>query len=80
MKTSAGRGVLRAAAFTNSSASVFLDRSMYSMVKPLKWLSILLARVRYLSRVGSLAMHSFDLPSDYFGVCVEGASLDPDGS
>jgi hypothetical protein len=70
-KTSASRGVFHVVAFANSSVLVFLDRSMYSMMKPLKWLSILLIRARYLSRVGSLAMHSFS-------VCP--APLDPDGS
>jgi hypothetical protein len=34
--TSAGKGVLRAAAFASSSASEFLFLSMYSTVKPLK--------------------------------------------
>jgi hypothetical protein len=58
-KTSAGRGVLLAVAFANSSALMFLDHSMYSMVKPLKWFSILLMRVKYLSRVDSLVIHSF---------------------
>jgi hypothetical protein len=59
--TSAGRGVLRATAFASSSASVFLFLSMYSIVKPLKKLSILLTRDRYFSRVDSLAMHSFSI-------------------
>jgi hypothetical protein len=34
--TLAGKGLLRAAAFTSSLASKFLFLSMYSMVKPLK--------------------------------------------
>jgi hypothetical protein len=72
-KTSAGSDVLRATTFASLSALVFLDCSMYSTVKPLKWFSILLMRVIYLSRVGFLAMHSFF-------ICPEGASLDPDGS
>jgi hypothetical protein len=68
--TSAARGVLRAAAFTNSTDSTFLARSMYSTVNPLKYFSILLTRARYLSRVGSLAMHSFSIsPRNYFDVC-----------
>jgi hypothetical protein len=57
--TSAGNSVLGDAAFANSLASAFLVLSMYSVVKPLKWLSILLTRGKYLLRVGSLAMYSF---------------------
>jgi hypothetical protein len=59
--TSAGREVLQAAAFMSSSALTFLFLSMYSTVKPLKKVSILLTRDRYFSRVGSLAMHSFSI-------------------
>jgi hypothetical protein len=46
----AGKGVLRAAAFTSSLALAFLFLSIYSTVKPLKKFSILLTRTRYLSR------------------------------
>jgi hypothetical protein len=56
---SADNDILWVAAFTNSSASVFLLLSMYSTVNPLKWFSILLMRAKYFSRVSSLAMHSF---------------------
>jgi hypothetical protein len=59
--TSAGKGVLRAAAFASSLALVFLFLSMYSTVKPLKKFFILLTRDRYFSRVGSLAIHSFSI-------------------
>jgi hypothetical protein len=45
--TSAGKGLLRATAFACSSASEFLFLSMYSTVKPLKKISILLTRVRF---------------------------------
>jgi hypothetical protein len=57
----ASKGVLRATTFASSSASVFLFLSIYSMVKPLKFFSILLTKARYFSRVGSLTMHSFSI-------------------
>jgi hypothetical protein len=57
--TSAGKVVLRAAAFASSPTSEFLLLSTYSTMKPLKWFSTLLTRARYFSRVHSLAMLSF---------------------
>jgi hypothetical protein len=59
--TSVGRVVLQAVAFVSSSASVFLFLSMYSTVKPLKKISILMSRDSYFSRVGSRAMHCFSI-------------------
>jgi hypothetical protein len=59
--TSAGSGVLRAAAFASSSTLVFLFLSMYSTVKSLKKFSFLSISCRYFSRVGSLAIHSFSI-------------------
>jgi hypothetical protein len=60
-KTSVGKGVLRAAAFASSSASVFLFLSIYFTVKHLKFFSILPTKARYFLRVGFLAMHSFSI-------------------
>jgi hypothetical protein len=59
--TSADSGVLRAAAFASSSASTFLFLLMYSTVKPLKKIFILLTSCRYFMRVGSLAIHSISI-------------------
>jgi hypothetical protein len=59
--TSAGRGVLQAAAFVSLSASEFLFLSMYPMMKPMKNFSILLTRDRYFRKVGSQAIHSFSI-------------------
>jgi hypothetical protein len=76
--TSTGRGVLWVVAFASSSASkLFL--SMYSTVKPLEKLSILLTRDRYFLRMGSLAIYFFYLSNNYFGVCAKDAPLNPDG-
>jgi hypothetical protein len=60
-KMSAGKGVLRAAAFASSSASAFLFLPIYFTVKPLNFFSILLTKARYFSRVGSLAMCPFSI-------------------
>jgi hypothetical protein len=77
-KTLAGKGVLQAATFASSSASVFLFLSIYSTVKPLIF-SILLTKARYFSRVGSGNAFFFYLSSYYLGVCVKNAPLNTNG-
>jgi hypothetical protein len=58
---SVSNGMLLANNFADSSAYKFLLLSMYSTIKPSKWVSILLMRAKYLSRVGSRAMRSFSI-------------------
>jgi hypothetical protein len=50
-----------AAIFASSSASIFFVLSICSTVNPLKKFSILQTGARYLSRVLSLAVHSFSI-------------------
>jgi hypothetical protein len=78
-KMSAGRGVLRAASFASSSASAFLFLSIYSMVKPLKTISILLTKARYLLRVGLPGnAFFFYMSCDHLGICANDAPLNTD--
>jgi hypothetical protein len=59
--TSGGRTGFLVVAFTNSSSSMFFVLSICSTVNHLKKFSILWIVARYLSRVSSLAMHSFSI-------------------
>jgi hypothetical protein len=74
-----GKGVLQAAGFASSSASVFLFLSIYSMVKPLIFFhSSDWGQVFFEGRLSGDAFF-FYLSGYYLRVCVKNAPLNTNG-